>query len=211
MALITQRPEKDVSINLLPQDVQSTQRTRRWFQYALAAAGTVVVILIAVTVYYRLQIAHQNDILRDEQAKAAELRTQVEALREFEILKANIDSTRATLAIALAGDINWTKFLDDLDQTIPADSSLQTVSVTSAAGTTPLGEVSLGTAQYSGAVSSMPGLANWLDTMSEITGLRFVYLSNGARAENLVSFSASAHLTEEMLSGRCTTEDAQCP
>ena len=208
--MTTQRPD-EISINLLPQDVRSTQKTQRWFQFALAGAITIVVILAAILVFYRLQIAHQEDILRDEQARAAELRTQVEALRDIEILKTQVDSARLTLAAALAGDINWTKFLDDLDANHPGDASLASVSVTSTVGTTPLGEPSLGTVQYSGEVGNMPGLASWLDTMSEITGQRFVYLSNGAKAEDRVTFSATSHLTEQMLSGRCTQEGSKCP
>jgi hypothetical protein len=210
MALITTRPD-EVSINLLPDDVRSTQKTQRWFQYAVAAAITIVVILAAVTVYFRMQIAHQQDILAEETAKAASLQQQVAALQEYADLKASVDSAKATLATALAGDINWTKFLDDLDSNMPSNSSLSSLSVTAAPGTTALGEPSFGTAQYAGAVTDMPGLAGWLDTMSEITGLRFVYLSNGSKGEGSVTFSATAHMTEEMLSGRCAKEGARCP
>jgi Tfp pilus assembly protein PilN len=217
MALITRQSDRqsqqpgEISIDLLPSDVRTTQKTQRWFQYGIAAVGTIVLIMLAITVYLRLQIAHQEDILAEEQAKRATLQTQVAALQEFEILKQTVDNTRATLAVALAGDLNWTKFLDDIDSKIPVDSSLTSLAVTSVPGTTPLAEVSLGTVQYAGAVRNMPALAGWLDTMSEITGQRFVYLSNGTKSETGVTFSASSHITEEMLSGRCTTEGSKCP
>ena len=58
---------------------------------------------------------------------------------------------------------------------------------------------------------NFPGLANWLETMEEIEGLRFVYLSNGSRTDADVSFSATANLTEAMLSGRCQQEESPCP
>lgn len=211
MALITSRSPEEVSVNLIPQDVLSTQKTHRWFQFAIAGAITVVAILAVIVVAYRLQIAHQEDVLRDEQAKRAALQAQVDALRDIEILKADIDSTRAVLAAALVGDVNWAKFLEDLDSNMPVDSSLTSLSVTSAAGTTPMGEPTFGSAQYSGVVNSMPGLANWLETMSKITGLRFVYLSNGSKTGGDVTFGASAHLTEQMLSGRCQQEASKCP
>jgi len=215
MALTTNRPTEEVSINLLPSEIRSDQRTKRWFQFAVAGAITILVILGIITVIYRLQIAHQEDVLREEQAKRTALQAQVDALREYEILKANNDAARAGLAAALAGDINWTKFLDDLDSTWPGDATLASLSVTSAVGTTPLGEPSLGTAQYSAAIngSGMPGLASWLDTMSEITGLRFVYLGSGAKTPGTsnITFSATAHLTEQMLSGRCVQEGSKCP
>ena len=71
------------------------------------------------------------------------------------------------------------------------------------------------TVEYQAMVKSMPGLANWLDTMSGIKGLQFVYLSNGSKSDiggqKVVSFSASAHLTDAMLSQRCQGEGSQCP
>ena len=59
----------------------------------------------------------------------------------------------------------------------------------------------------------MPGLANWLDTMSGIKGLQFVYLGSGSKGQDdgVVSFSANAHLTDSMLSQRCQGEGSQCP
>ena len=210
MALLTNRRE-EVSINLLPQDVRSTQRTKRYFQFALIGAIAIVVVLVTLLVMRRLEISHQEDILREETAKAAQLQQQVDALREFEVLKADIDSTRATLATALAGDINWAKFLEDLDAHWPSNATLDSVSVTAAPGTTPLGEATFGSAQYGAKTESMNALADWIDTMSEITGLQFVYISNGSKAEAGVSFGASAHLKQEMQSGRCQGEGSQCP
>jgi hypothetical protein len=210
MALLTNRRE-EVSINLLPQDVRSTQRTKRYFQFALIGAIAIVVVLVTLLVMRRLEISHQEDILREETAKAAQLQQQVDALREFEVLKANNDAMRSSLGVALAGDINWTKFLEDLDSHWPSNATLSSVSVTSAPGATPLGDPTFGSAQYSAKTESMRTLADWLDTMSEITGLRFVYLSNGSKNDTGVSFSSSAHLTQEMLSGRCQGEGSKCP
>ena len=215
MALITRSREADVSINLLPSEIKTEQNTQRRFQIAVGIAVAILVILGLITVMQRMQIASSERTLRAEQAKAADLRTQVAALREYEEMKATIDGTRATLATALTGDISWTRFLDDLDTYMPEDSWLSSLTVNAVTGSTPQGEVSLGTATYQGSVKSMPGLANWLDTMSGIKGLNFVYLANGSKSEvdgqKVVNFSASAHVNDFMLSKRCQGEGSQCP
>lgn len=207
------RTDEDVSINLLPSDVKTKQTTEQRFRIAVGVAIAIGVILLILTVFVRLQISSANRELRDEQAKAADLRTQVAALREYEEMENTINGTKTVLASVLQNDISWTRFLDDLDTHIPSDSWLTSISVTAAPGTTPLGDQSLGTVQYSGSVRSMPGLANWLDTMSGIKGLEFVYLGNGSKgAENgIVTFAANAHLTDHMLSQRCQGEGSQCP
>jgi Tfp pilus assembly protein PilN len=215
MPLITQKrsSDEDVSINLLPSDVKTKQSTEQRFRIAVIGAVGLLVILGIITVFIRMQIASAEGQLRDEQAKAADLRTQVAALREYEEMKTTIDGAKTILATMLQNDISWTRFLDDLDTHIPEDSWLTTVTVQAQPGETPLGDASLGTAQYTGSVKAMRGLANWLDTMSGIKGLQFVYLGQGSKGEDsdIVTFNASAYLTEAMLSQRCQGEGSQCP
>ena len=213
MALIQTRPSEPPTINLLPSEIRSTQRTKRIFTIAVAVVGVLILILIVITIVQRMQISSQEDILREEQAKAAALRTQIEALRDIEILASSVETTRGTLATALAGDINWTKLLDDIDENIPSNSWVSSITVTNAAGTTALGEPSLGTVQYSASVITFPGLADWLEKMEAIDGQRFVYMTSGNENEDtkVVTFGASSHLTEVMLSGRCQGATAKCP
>jgi Tfp pilus assembly protein PilN len=214
MPLVTSK-KPDVSINLLPSDVKTEQNTKRRFNMAVSAAVGLLVILGLITVFLRMQISSAERTLRTEQAKAAQLRTEVAALHEYEEMQATIDGTRTVLAGALQGDVSWTRFLDDLDTHMPDDSWLQGITVSAKPGATPQGATSLGTVQYQAFVKTMPGLANWLDTMSGIKGLQFVYLSNGSKSkigdENAVSFTATAHLTDAMLSQRCQGEGTQCP
>jgi Tfp pilus assembly protein PilN len=214
MPLITQkRTDEDVSINLLPSDIKTKQTTEQRFRIAVGVAIGLLVVLAIITVFVRLQISSANSQLRDEQAKAADLRTQVAALREYEEMENTIEGTKTVLAGVLRGDISWTRFLDDLDTHIPSDSWLTSVQVSSTTGTTPLGAPSLGTVSYQGTVTSMPGLANWLDTMSGIKGVEFLYLGTGSKddASGQVTFNATANLNDSMLSQRCQGEGSQCP
>jgi Tfp pilus assembly protein PilN len=211
MAPVTTK-QPDATVNLLPGDIRTEQNVKRRFNIAVGVAIALLVVLAVITVVVRLQIRDAENELADEEARAASLRTQVAALREFEELKLRVDGARASLATALAGDVSWTGFLDDLDRFMPSDSWLTSVNVSATPGTTPDGQVSLGTVQYQGNVGNMPGLANWLDTMSEIEGQQFVYLSNGSRGSGgIVSFSASSFLNENQLSHRCETEASPCP
>lgn len=218
MPLLETRRKKeaaDTSINLLPSDIKQEQNVQRRFQVAVAAAIALVVLLGAITLVQRIQIASEESTLKTEQDKAARLRTQVAALHEFEVLKQSVDSSRTALATALKGDIAWTRFLDDLDTYMPADSWISSVNVSATVGTTPEGKESLGTSTYAGTVRSFPGLAHWLDTMDAVPGFEFVYLSNGSKSKKgeatIVTFSASGHVTSELLSHRCESETSQCP
>lgn len=210
------RPRSEVQINLLPPQIQARQRVRRAFRLAIGGAAVLGAILLAVTVLQRLQIADERETLSQEQAKAASLTAKVTELKDFDILRTASEESQKVLAVALTNDVSWSRFLDDLDTVIPGDSWVGNLAMTAKPGQTALGESSLGTATYQGFVTSMPGLATWLDTMEKLDGLRFVYLSDANKqgadgGPEVVSFSASAHLTESMLSGRCQKEGALCP
>jgi hypothetical protein len=199
------------SINLLPQEVQSGQRTNRIFRIVVISAAAIVGLLVLITVVQRIRIASAQRDLEDRKATVATLTAQVEALREFELLKQSIDANRGALAAALAGDIDWALFLDRLDENMPSDSWISSVSATSGAGTSPLGDPSVGTATFGATVRTYPGLANWLDTMSEVDGFTFVYFGSGSKSEEGVAFSVNANLGSDLFSNRCQTETASCP
>lgn len=211
------RPRTQVQINLLPPEIRARQRTRRAFRFALVGAAAIGLVLASVTVMQHLQIAKEERTLLAHQAKAGALRNQVNELKEVDILAATADQTRGVLTLALANDVTWSRFLDDLDTVIPADSWVGNLNMSAKPGQTPLGEASFGTVQFDGSVTSFPGLSNWIDTMERLDGLSFVYLSNGNKTQageggpEIVSFSASAHLTESILSGRCQKEGVPCP
>lgn len=213
------RSRSDVQINLLPPQIQTQRKLQRAYRLALGAAIAVGVILLVVTVLQRLQIADEQDTLRDEQAKAASLTARVGELNQFDALNTSAAEARQFLSVAMQNDVSWSRFLDDLDTVIPGDSWIGSLNMTAKPGQTELGDASFGTVSFQGSVTSMPGLANWLDTMERLDGLRFVYLSNGnkqstgadATGPQIVSFSANAHITESLLSGRCQKEGAPCP
>lgn len=211
------RPRSDVQVNLLPPQIQARQRVRGVFRLALGGAAVLGAVLLGVTVLQRLQIADERAALREEQVKAGTLTAKVAQLREVDTLRAEAEGTQKILATALANDVSWSRFLDDLDTVIPGDAWVGNLTMAAKQGETELGQTSMGTVSFQAFVTSMPGVANWLNTMEELEGLRFVYLANankqggGDEGPEVVSFTANAHLTESMLSGRCQKEDALCP
>lgn len=213
------RSRSDVQINLLPPQIRAQRKLQRAYRLALGAAIAVGVILLVVAVLQRLQIADEQRTLRDEQAKAASLTAKVGELNQFDALNTSAAEARQFLSVAMQNDVSWSRFLDDLDTVFPGDSWIGSLNMTAKPGQTELGDASFGTVSFQGSVTSMPGLANWLDTMERLDGLRFVYLSNGnkqsagaeAAGPQIVSFSANAHITESLLSGRCQKEGAPCP
>lgn len=205
----------DVPINLLPSDIRAAHRLRRVFNGVLGTAGLIVVILATLTFFQHRALNQAKHELADQKARAAQLTTQVTALAPFGAMETQLLATRRALASSLFGDVAWSRFMTDLSRTIPSDSWVTSVSMSAKPGVSPAGVPSLGTAKYSGSVKTFPGLAGWLTSMQKLSGLNFVYLNSGSKqtvgTTSVVSFSAQADLTPQMLSGRCQTENSPCP
>jgi Tfp pilus assembly protein PilN len=208
-------PRSEVPINLLPPQMRTQQRVQRAFRYAVTGAVALGVLLIAITVLQRMKISDAENDLREQRSQAASLQQRVSDLRQFEVMEQTANTNRNYLAASLRNDVSWSRFLDDLDTSIPADAWVTGLTMAAKVGSTPMGDTALGTVQYQGFVKSFPGLSGWLNTMESLDGLRFVYLSNGSKQDlggtKVVNFSATANLTDSMLSGRCQKEGAPCP
>lgn len=209
------RGDVDVPINLLPADIRTAQRSKRIFNGVLGAAGILVAILATLTFFQHRTLTNARHDLATQKARAAALQTQVGTLAPFGAMETQIISTRKTLAAALFGDVAWSRFMTDLSRAIPNDSWLGNISMSATPSTSADGTQSLGSAKYTGSVTSFPGLAGWLTSMAKLNGLHFVYLNSGSRSAvgttQVVSFTAQADLTPQMLSGRCQTENSPCP
>jgi Tfp pilus assembly protein PilN len=201
-------------INLLPAEIRSQQRQRRLLTVLIAIAAAILGVLVVVFLIQLGTINREEDELADLQAEQGNLSAQVAQLQQFGQLQADVTSTRASLQAALQNDIAWSKFLNDVSLIMPDNSWLASLSMSSAAGQAATGAQAFGTTQFQGFVFDFPGLAGWLTRMTQIDGLTFVYLSNGQKqaleGREIVSFGASASITESLLSRRCQ-EDKPCP
>jgi Tfp pilus assembly protein PilN len=215
MALVTKDRPAGVQVDLLPDEVSSVQKTKRTFRLAVYAAVGMALVLGGASVFQNMQISDARGSLAEAQAQAQSLRTDLAELAEFEYLQTSLEQNRALLGTALRGDLEFSRLLNDLDLSMPPGSWLTNLTVSSQAGTTPMGEGSVGTVQYQGFVPNFPGLSGWLDTMDALEGLTFVYPSSGNRQDQgggqVVAFTATAHVTNHMLSGRCQQEGSLCP
>ncbi|HVE92831.1 MAG TPA: PilN domain-containing protein [Actinomycetota bacterium] len=194
-------------INLLPPEIRTRQRTRRLLSFAIAGAAGVLFLLLIVTLIQRGTINREEDELAQRRARQGRLAMEAAGLRQFGDLEATVQQRRRTLAVALNGDIAWSKFLNDLSLTIPDNAWLVNLALASAPGQAQTAVPSFGTVTFTGNTMDFPALAGYLTRIAQIDGLTFVYLTNGTKAKigtrDIVSFGSTANITSSLLSQRC--------
>ncbi len=202
-------------INLLPPEIRARRRQRRTLLIAVLAGLVLLVFLAVVTLIQRGTIRAEEEELTRLQAQQGRLQEDIARLQQFGDLQATVEQRRAVLAVALANDVAWSRYLNDLSLIMPDNSWLVNMSLSAAPGAAPSGEQAYGTVTFSGFVFDFPGLAGWLTRVAQIDGVTFLYLSSGARTDlhgrEVVSFASNANVTAALLSQRCQGGDRPCP
>ena len=184
-------------VDLLPLEVSRRRTERR--QVALAGGG-VAAFAALLMVLFLLRAGQVDDARGDAdeaEARAARLQQEVAGLQDVSGLEQEIAQRRQTVTAVLEGDIAWTRLLQEVATVIPND-----VWLTSFNGVK--GEP--GTINVTGMGFDHTSSARWLLRVGELDALTGLWLPSsvlsGSGAQELVTFSSSASLTEAARSDR---------
>lgn len=203
------------SVNLLPPRYARAMALRRAKLFAGIAVviGVLAVVLAwTITAQQRGGAQEQLDIATAERTV---LQAQAAKYAEVPIVFAQVADAQIQFRDAMASEVRWSFFLNDLALTIPAGVSLDSLQVTVAEpGTSQV--VGTGTAGSIGTLNvSAKGLrfntvANWLDAIAKWDSLTNPQVASITAAEeegtDIVTFTSTAEVTPKALSGRYAEE-----
>jgi Tfp pilus assembly protein PilN len=206
-------------VNLLPPEIEEARRFRKvqtgLGAGVLAAIGAVVVLLLAANG----QVSDAQDQLDAEQARETSLQTEVAKYNEVPEVYAAVDAGEAELSQAMAKEIRWSYFLNDLSLNTPGKVWLTSMTATEqvdatavggapVAGVTSFGTPGIGTVTFQGKGYTHNDVASWLKALASEKGVADAYFTNSAQeqigTEDSVTFKSQAVITEDLLSGRFT-------
>lgn len=192
-------------VNLLPPEILAAQRQRRMAGVvALAGVGLIGLILV----FYMLQLNSLSGVRSDievaEQNNAG-LRQQIQALQEFEELRAQAQAKQELLNAVFADEISFSGLLMDVSRVIPSTAALTTLSAASqepaptSGGTTLLaGRIDVG-----GLALDYDTLASWLTRLERIRGWVNPWVTSIADAENgPITYTSGVDLTTAAMTPR---------
>jgi Tfp pilus assembly protein PilN len=201
-------------VNLLPPEVGEERRLRRT-QRTVAVAGLAVVAGVGL-VYAEARdgVAHAQSQLASSQAHANELQSQLARFVPVDRVYAQVAAMQADYQTAMAPDIDWATYLNNLSLTIPSGVWLDSITANeTAAASSTTGAASsvvptgIGTITFTGTAFRHDDVADWLVANGRIRGFTFPYLSTSAEQSLSasvpeVTFTSSVVLTKSALSGR---------
>jgi Tfp pilus assembly protein PilN len=197
-------------INLLPPEVGQRQQIRR--RTLLVVVGGVVVVALILGMYFLqvLRLGRVEEDLAAQEARNADLRTQIAGLQDVTTLEVEISAARDLVASLLADRVLWSGVLRDISLVLPGETWLNGMTGTTGApaaategqAAAPAGGL-IGQVSFNGFAFDHRDVALWLSRLEDVRGFINPWLSTSAKTEigsrEVVSFTTSVDLSEQAL------------
>lgn len=187
-------------ISLVPTEIAVHRRERQ--QVALAAAGVAVFAALLFALYSLRsgQVSDAEEEARVAEARTAELQAQVAQLQDVELLETDIGARRALVTGVLAGDVSWTRLLNEVATVLPNDVWLTSFQGGRGAAGAP------GSVTFAANGFDQTSTAHWLVRVSGLESLSGLWVPSSTRTATAdgayVTFTSSASLTPAAESSR---------
>lgn len=201
------------SANLLPPGIVNRRRVRAAKKRALLMLAGVLVLLILVVLFIGMQQRSADAAKADAQARVDQALILKQKYAYVPAVYQAVTTARTDLATAMGQEVQVSRLLRGLSAMQPVGLSLLTLDASVGPGgeeaaTTTVDVVpGVGVISFQGEAKSMDQVAAWLDRLRLNPDYSAPLLNDVTNStEGVYSFTASAELTEQALSGRYVEE-----
>jgi Tfp pilus assembly protein PilN len=196
-------------VNLLPPEIMDGRRFAGLKRRLVLLVLLVVLGGAAATWWAQTTVGAAQGEVDQAQARTAALATEQAKYAEVPRVTAAVDAALAVRQQAMAADVLWYRYLNDVALATTSDVYLSSMTATvkgatPSAGTDPLAPAGIGAVQISGTAGSLPSVAAWMEALDQITGIKGSVLVSAARGGSGadIAFSTTSVLTTDSLSHR---------
>jgi Tfp pilus assembly protein PilN len=198
-------------VNLLPPEVHQARQARR-VQLALGAGVAFVALAVGGLYFMESQDASTaKDNLSAAQAQGNTFEAQKAQYADVPRTLAAIDAAETARQTAMAKDVQWYRYLNDLSYVTPKSAFFITVDVALTPDNggvvqNPAAAVGVGTVTVTGAAKAHNDVASWLNAAAREAGWNDTYFTNSEKTDingsTFVKFTSTANVTDDALSHR---------
>ncbi|MBL8928724.1 MAG: PilN domain-containing protein [Kineosporiaceae bacterium] len=199
-------------VNLLPPEIIEARRFRRVQRLLGATVLGVVLLGLLGTFWAQHQVGTARAELAVVEARTQQLRAQEAQYAEVPTVRAQVDAARSARAVAMATDVLWYRFLDELSVATPPTVWWDTVDVAlleegaTPAVTDALAASGIGQVSVTGTAKAYPDVAQWLTSAAAVSGMDVTRLQSAEVSEEPdspgLAFAATVTVKPEALSHR---------
>lgn len=197
------------SANLLPPAIVARRAVRKAKRRALLTIAAVVALIVFLVLVTSIQQRSANAAKADAQARVDLAMVMKQRYAYVPAVYNAVTTARQDLATAMGQEVQVARLMSGLSALQPPTLSLLTLTATvgpgSADASTSQQEVIVGVGMvtFSGEARSMGDIAAWLDRLRESDDYESPVLTDvTSSTDGVLTFTATAQLTEQALSGR---------
>lgn len=188
-------------VSLLPSSIAEARVVHRQVVGAGAGVAGFAAILLALFVLRGGQVDRAEDAAIAEEDRTTVLQAEIASMADVEALQADLASRTTTVTAVLAGDVAWTRMLQEVATVIPNDVWLDSFTGTAGAAGAP------GSVTFSAMGYDQTSSARWLLRLSEVDSFADLWVPSSTKtpegtAPESVTFSSNANLTPAAMSDR---------
>lgn len=208
-------PPAMARVNLLPPEITAARALRRT-QGVLA--GCVLLVAAGITGGFVLALQQAGTAaegLAAEQARTTALTEQQAGYAQVPLVLAQVEAAETARSTAMGSEVLWHRYLEQIALTYPpgvwlgdvtASVAAPAAGAATAATADPLATPGIGSVTFTGASTTMPDVAAWLDVLNATPGFTSASLTSATRSERdarvVVDFTTAVVVTDAALSHR---------
>lgn len=207
-------------VNLLPPEIRAARNFRKVQAGLVAAVMASVAVAGAGFVAARSSVGGAQAQLSAAQSETAALQRKTATYAGMTATYQRAAAARTLLTTAMGQEVLTSRMLSDLPSLLPegvwlsgvtftqAGSSTSVTSASSPGARTAASGAAVGTISFTGAASSHPQVAAWLDALAKEKGFGSPQLTNSTEVllggTKVVNWTVTVTLSSDVLSGRYT-------
>ena len=198
-------------VNLLPPEIIESRRFAALKRRLLLVVLLVLLGGAGATWWAQTTVTAAQGDLDEARSRTTALQAEKAKYAEVPQVTAAVDAALNVREQAMAADVLWYRYLNDVALASSNDVYLSTMAATvagsvAAGATDPLSPAGIGTIQISGTAGSLPSVAAWMEALDGISGVKGSILVSATRSGDGgagdVAFSTTSVLTTDALSHR---------
>lgn len=188
-------------VDLLPPEVALRSKARSTRRAMIVSVAAVTAVVAGGCLYASTAAAGSADQLKSAQSQSTALIQQQSDFVEVRQVQADLTGVTAATAIGASTEIDWTEYIDRVEETLPADAVFTAISVASATPIDPLPSMTEDSAGAGVATISLEATSaqvidvrNWLVALAGLPGVTDVSPKSVTRQDD-GSYAAAVVVT----------------
>jgi len=200
----------DPNIDLLPPELRVKRRGRVRRRRTSIGIFFLAVVVSGYAALVQAQVIQARENLRLAQLQTQSIVREQKSFIEVSQVRSKIDLIRAAQKIGVSTEINWHEYLNQVQETLPASVSVDSVSIDSetpfssyAQPVSSLQGERIATLNFTATSSTLPRVPDWLKSLASLPG--FVDASPGSMTRNETgsySVNITMHIDEAAFTER---------